>query len=257
MLGGDSILSETLYQTGELAARHFAFIQHIRITASLAQPTPFHQMFNGFARRGRLLMLFTQNIDGLETRLSHLRTERPLRLEGGGSVNTLELHGNANFMYCSKCSFLDTIQLDLFYGETLPSCPECVMNSEREAKTPNPKRTRNPGWLKPWVLLYYHGDRDLQADAISSVIKDVIAQVKQSTKEDPAPPPPCLIVGGTRLNVPGAESALKRLSTAVREAKGEVIWISTTTIKKELEPFFTIILKGTCDQLAKEAGYTV
>ena len=42
------------------------------------QPTKFHEMINGFAKDGRLLRLYTQNIDGLDTQLPYLSTNVPL-----------------------------------------------------------------------------------------------------------------------------------------------------------------------------------
>ncbi|KAI5285877.1 hypothetical protein KEM55_000476, partial [Ascosphaera atra] len=71
--------------------------------ASGAQPTLFHHLMATLAKEGRLLRLYTQNVDGIETSLPPLKTEVPLDTKPPWP-KTIQLHGGLDVMVCQKCS---------------------------------------------------------------------------------------------------------------------------------------------------------
>lgn len=77
----------------------FSYMYH-RIQA--ASPTQFHRVLEAIAEEGHLHRLYTQNIDGLDTRLTPLRTQIPLPLKGPWP-RTIPLQHIA-FVYTSQAS---------------------------------------------------------------------------------------------------------------------------------------------------------
>ena len=244
-LGGKAILSEAVYRNEAMLARYHTLVRHLCNQAARAQPTLFHEMFNGFARRGHLLHLFTMNIDGLETRLPFLYTDRPLRTTPGSPPNTSEIHGNTHYQYCTKCRLVSDIRLLQFVGGRPPPCPNCEAEIELNTKERGKRASRTPGALRPWILLYGHDEEGLQASQLTKLITSVSKQK-----------PDLFIVGGTALTNEGAMNIVEEISNAVHQRKGLVVWISNEAPKSKFIKHFDIIVKGTCDQFAELAGYT-
>ncbi len=76
-----------------------------------AKPTLAHKILAGWERKGGLIGIVTQNIDGLHQR--------------AGSLNVIELHGSIWRVKCTSCDR----RYDLGFGnipkEELPRCEEC------------------------------------------------------------------------------------------------------------------------------------
>ena len=88
------------------------------------QPNPAHRIIaqweKEFAQRGGKVVVFTQNIDGYH-RLA-------------GSSNVLEIHGSLKELFCIKCSWKTSLdlqnpsaleQLQEFVRDAVPTCPKC------------------------------------------------------------------------------------------------------------------------------------
>lgn len=81
-----------------------------------AKPNVAHLALAELERRGILLGLITQNIDGLHTSA------------GTSSARLVELHGTAHHVYCLTCGARtprDEISARLDAGESIPACARC------------------------------------------------------------------------------------------------------------------------------------
>jgi NAD-dependent deacetylase len=81
-----------------------------------ARPNPAHLALVELERRGQLLAVVTQNIDGLHHRAGH----EPERV--------IELHGNAHGVRCLTCDMLasrDAVHERVIAGEEEPPCVDC------------------------------------------------------------------------------------------------------------------------------------
>ena len=81
-----------------------------------AEPNPGHYALTGLERRRKLLLLITQNVDGLH----HEAGSDPERI--------VEIHGTAKHVGCMSCTYRAPMQevLDrVRQGEDDPDCPDC------------------------------------------------------------------------------------------------------------------------------------
>lgn len=197
------------------------------------KPTPFHECLNSVSKESRLLRLYTQNIDCLETSLPHLSTKTPLEAPW---PQTVQLHGTINTMNCSKCHWISEFDPKVFDGcATVPECPECVeMESVRIIAG---KRSQGIGRLRPKIVLYNEFNPD--AEAIGKV-----------TEADLSSRPDGLIVVGTTLKIPGVRRMVRELAQSVHAAKGATVWMNIDDppqiSKREFEGCFDLVVKGDC-----------
>jgi NAD-dependent deacetylase len=81
-----------------------------------AAPNPAHEAIVTLERQGKLLLVVTQNIDGLHQRAG-LAPER-----------VVELHGNGQWVVCIDCDARtprEAIQAELIAGTEVPHCARC------------------------------------------------------------------------------------------------------------------------------------
>jgi len=81
-----------------------------------ARPNPAHLVLVELERRGQLLAVVTQNIDGLHLTAGH------------ASERVIELHGNAHGVRCLMCdaaSEREAVQARVLDGEEEPACRDC------------------------------------------------------------------------------------------------------------------------------------
>lgn len=208
-----------------------------------AKPTAFHHMLATIAQEDRLLRLYSQNVDGIDTSMEPLRTHTPLAKEDGKWPRTVQLHGGLEKMVCSKCHELSAFDHALFDGPIAPSCPRCEeINDIRTIH--EGKRSHGIGRLRPRMVLYNEHNPD--DEAIGTV-----------TKEDLRKRPDAVIVVGTTLKVPGVRRIVREMCATVRNRRGGVtIWINNDPppVSKDLEDCWDIVVKGTSDQVAKHAA---
>lgn len=209
-----------------------------------AKPTAFHHMLATIASEDRLLRLYSQNVDSIDTALDPLKTSVPLRKnEDGKWPRTVQLHGGLDKMVCSKCHELSDFDADLFSGPTPPPCSRCEEVNDIRTNHEG-KRSHGIGRLRPRMVLYNEANPD--ETAIGSV-----------TSDDLRKRPDAVIVAGTTLKVPGVKRIVKEMCATVRNRRGGVaIWINTDLppVVQELKDCFDIVVQATCDEVANRAA---
>lgn len=208
-----------------------------------AKPTAFHHMLATIAHEDRLLRLYSQNVDGIDTGLEPLRTRTPLAKVDGKWPRTVQLHGGLEKMVCSKCHELSNLEPDLFDGPIAPLCNNCTQINDIRTIHEG-KRSHGIGRLRPRMVLYNEHNPD--DEAIGTV-----------TKEDLRKRPDAVIVVGTTLKVPGVRRIVREMCATVRDRRGGVtIWINNDPppVSKDLEDCWDIVVQGTSDEVAKHAA---
>ena len=207
-----------------------------------AKPTMFHEMLATLASENRLLRLYTQNVDGIDTSLEPLATKVPLENKGPWP-KTIQLHGSLEKMVCTKCNKLSPFEADLFSGPIPPECTQCVENDQIRTDVAG-KRSHGIGKLRPRMVLYNESNPD--DEAIGAVVK---ADLHKS--------PDAVIVVGTSMEIPGVKRMVREMCGTVRDKRGGVaIWINRgpPPIGKEFEDCWDLIVAGDCDQVAQRAN---
>ena len=242
---GQDLFDASVYKDNQSTALFHSMVSNMSRMTKAAKPTAFHHMLATMAKEGRLLRLYTQNVDGLDTCLNPLQTRIPLtKDEDGKWPRTVQLHGGLEKMVCSKCHELSDFQAELFDGAIPPLCPRCEEVNDIRTNHEG-KRSHGVGRLRPRMVLYNeHNPDDL---AIGSVMR-----------EDLRRRPDAVIVVGTTVKIPGVKRILKEMSGIVRDRKdgGLAIWIN-----QELPPAtdgikdcFDIIVQSPCDEVANRAA---
>jgi NAD-dependent histone deacetylase SIR2 len=209
-----------------------------------AKPTEFHHMLATIAKEDRLLRLYSQNVDGIDTSIEPLQTSVPLRKDEHGKwPRTVQLHGGLGKMVCSKCHELSDFDANLFSGPVPPLCPRCEEINDIRTNHEG-KRSHGIGRLRPRMVLYNEHNPD-----------DVA--IGKVTQDDLRRRPDAVIVAGTTLKVPGVRRIVREMCGVVRDRRGGVaIWINNDPppVAKDLEDCFDIIVQGPCDEVAKHAA---
>lgn len=207
-----------------------------------ARPTAFHQMLATLAKEGRLMRLYTQNVDGIDTSLPPLVTSIPLSMKGPWP-RTIQLHGGLEKMVCSKCNHLAEFEAALFEGPLPPPCNACT-ETDKVRTYHAGKRSHGIGRLRPRIVLYNEHNPD--AEAIGTVVSsDLRAR------------PDALIVVGTSMKIPGVRRIVREMCGVVRGRKGGLtVWINQDSppTGKEFENCWDLVVKGACDEVAFRAN---
>ncbi|KXT06075.1 hypothetical protein AC578_1367, partial [Pseudocercospora eumusae] len=209
-----------------------------------AKPTAFHHMLATIAQEDRLLRLYSQNVDGIDTSMDPLKTSVPLKKNDANKwPRTVQLHGGLDYMVCSKCHELSDLDPSLFDGPVPPLCSRCEEINDIRTNHEG-KRSHGIGRLRPRMVLYNEHNPD--DEAIGAV-----------TKDDLRKRPDAVIVVGTTLKVPGVRRIVREMCATVRDRRGGVaIWINSDPppIAKDLEDCWDIIVQGPCDEVARHAA---
>ncbi|KAF2173212.1 hypothetical protein M409DRAFT_62785 [Zasmidium cellare ATCC 36951] len=209
-----------------------------------AKPTAFHHMLATIAQEGRLLRLYSQNVDGIDTSLDPLKTSVPLQKDSENKwPRTVQLHGGLDKMVCSKCHELSDLDPKRFDGPVPPLCQTCEEINDIRTNYEG-KRSHGIGRLRPRMVLYNEHNPD--DEAIGAV-----------TKDDLRKRPDAVIVVGTTLKVPGVRRIVREMCATVRDRRGGVtIWINNDPppVAKDLEDCWDIIVEGPSDAVAKHAA---
>lgn len=206
-----------------------------------AKPTPFHHMLATLAEEGRLLRLYTQNVDGIDTAIEPLSTTVPLNKKGPWP-KTIQLHGGLNKMVCSKCGHLSDFNGALFEGPEPPSCPECETNDG--VRIAGGLRSHGIGRLRPRMVLYNEFNPD--EEAIGAVSH---ADLKSR--------PDAVIVVGTSLKVPGIRRLAKEMCSVTRGRRGGfTAWINydPEPVGIDVKDCWDLVVRGECDDVARHVG---
>ena len=194
-----------------------------------AQPTPFHHLLRALDDRGKLLRVYTQNIDALESKsgltfgvpeIGGPRGKPKSKAGPSASQETpgrlpsppleiprcIPLHGTLGTMHCVSCTHVFPLRdhLEHLNSGIPPYCPECTTLEKVRQMTG--KRSRGVGKLRPSVVLYNEDHKD----------GEHVGEVVRKDLTGSSPRADLLLVVGTSLRVPGTKRIVREFSKAVR-----------------------------------------
>ena len=238
---GKQLFDASVYQTDASTSSFHDMVRSLSEQASAAKPTEFHHMLAKLASDGRLMRLYTQNVDEIDTTMPPLETKVPLSTKGPWP-RTVQLHGGLKKMVCLKCHNIFEFQPALFNGAEAPPCNSCI-EADKIRTDHAGKRSHGIGRLRPRIVLYNEHNPD--QDAIGAVMS---ADLKTR--------PDAVIVVGTSMKIPGVKRFVRELCGVVRDRRdGMAVWINPDPppTGKEFENCWDLIVEGDCDQVASHA----
>ncbi|KAJ4353409.1 uncharacterized protein N0V89_005138 [Didymosphaeria variabile] len=238
---GKELFDASVYQNDSSTSNFHEMVRTLSQQTKNAEPTAFHHLLATLAHEGRLLRLYTQNVDGIDTSLPPLKTQVPLPKKNPWP-KTVQLHGSLEYMVCSKCHTVSEFDSEIFDGPAPPACPSC--HSDDLARQAVDKRSHGVGRLRPRMVLYNEHNPDDEA-------------IGACSKADLRTRPDAVIVVGTTLKVPGVRRIVREMCATVRDRKdGVTIWINNEPEPKikELENIWDLIIQGPCDEVARQAA---
>ncbi|EXJ85012.1 hypothetical protein A1O3_05687 [Capronia epimyces CBS 606.96] len=239
---GKMLFDASVYRDDHSTSSFHEMVRKLSKMAENAKPSAFHRFLARLSVEGRLLRLYTQNVDGLETSLPPLATQVPLSHKAPWP-QTIQLHGGLEKMMCQKCRHVSDFQAHLFDGPTPPLCPQCVA-ADTLRTTHAGKRSHGVGRLRPRIVLYNEHNPD--DEAIGAV-----------TRADFRTRPDAVIVVGTSMKIPAVRRIVHEMCQIVRDRReGTTIWLNRDPVPpgKDLENCWDLIVKGDCDDVARLAG---
>ncbi|KAJ3470666.1 hypothetical protein MRS44_000765 [Fusarium solani] len=175
----------------------------------------FHKM------EGRLLRLYSQNIDCIDTSMKPLATNIPLNPKGPWPA-TIQLHGSLEKMVCTKCGQLQPFDGSVFDGAEAPLCGACVVDDQVRTAHAG-KRSHGIGRLRPRFVLYNEFNPD--EEAIGNV-----------SSADLKARPDAVLVVGTTLKIPGTRRLVKEMCQVARGRRdGITAWINLDSEPKGVD----------------------
>ena len=212
-------------------------INEMRIKIKAAEPTPFHRLMGKFAEDGRLLRLYTQNVDGFDIDMPSLA-----KTEGGANrwPIAIPLHGRLDTLFCERCLQTYPFDRSLFQNETVTAqCDGCLKFPvrTRSGRTSAPAR---PSLLRP-RMLFYDDLLDLDVDLIDAAFNFDMQQTVDT-----------VLVVGTSLtsDVQGARNMVRRLCDPDCGGRKHTIWINPQPPPEDLETLFNIVILARSDFVA-------
>lgn len=239
---GKDLFSANVYRDDNSTSQFHDMVRSLHRDTKAAQPTQFHHLVARLAKEGRLLRLYSQNVDGIDTSLPPLKTEVPLPMKAPWP-NTIQLHGGLEKMVCTKCATLSDFDPDLFDGADPPNCQMCEESDFARTEIAG-KRSHGVGRLRPRMVLY--DERNPDEEAIG---KCSVADLRRR--------PDCIIVVGTTLKIPGVRRIVEQMCKTVRDHKhGLSVWVNNDPepAGPAFKDCWDIIVKGTSDQVADHAS---
>ncbi|KAJ9607857.1 hypothetical protein H2200_007936 [Cladophialophora chaetospira] len=238
---GKQLFDAAVYKDDDSTSAFHNMVRKLSKLSADAQPTIFHNFLARLAVEGRLLRLYTQNVDCLESSLPPLATQVPLNHKAPWP-KTIQLHGGLEKMMCQKCRHISDFEADLFNGATPPLCPQCVAADALRTALAG-KRSHGVGKLRPRIVLYHEHNPD--DEAIGAV-----------TTADIKTRPDCVIVVGTSMQIPAVRRIVHEMCQIVRDRReGTTVWINRDPVPrgKDLEDCWDLIVTGDCDEVARMA----
>ncbi|RKO83101.1 DHS-like NAD/FAD-binding domain-containing protein, partial [Blyttiomyces helicus] len=240
---GRDLFDASLFMDPASTSLFYSFIAELKIRSASATATRTHMFLRALRDAGKLLRVYTQNIDGLELRdtcglvsqtcLGQSVDAKTLRT----GVEVVQLHGDLDHVKCFLCNALLDMEegwLDEFAEGSAPPCPKCEETAM--VRSAAGKRTQTVGRLRPNIILYNepHPSGDQIADFASHDVKKR---------------PDLLIVMGTSLKVDGLKTLVKDMARKVHELeRGRVIFINATEVGvKEWGDVFDFHILGSTD----------
>ena len=239
---GKQLFDAGVYRDAESTSTFHTMVREMSTMSADAQPTSFHHLVARLAHEGRLMRLYTQNVDGLENKLEPLRTEVPLSTKAPWP-KTIQLHGGLEKMICSKCRTTSEFNAELFDQDLPPNCAECQALDHTRTEVAG-KRSHGIGRLRPRMTLYNETGPD--DDAIGAC-----SSFDLKTRPD------CILVVGTTLSVPGVRRIVREMCGIVRDRRdGLSVWVNLDPepAGKDLENAWDLVVTGKADDLADKAA---
>ena len=227
-----------MYRDDSATSNFHTMVRQLSHLTKTAKPTAFHHMLATLAEEGRLMRLYSQNVDGIDTALEPLKTVIPLSRKGPWP-KTIQLHGGLEKMVCQKCGHLEVFDGSLFDGPEPPPCPECATNDE--IRRIGGLRGHGVGKLRPRMVLYNEFNPDEEAIGAVSA-----ADLKSR--------PDAVIVVGTTLKVPGIRRLAKELCAVARDRRdGFTAWINCDPEPPgvEFKDSWDMVIQGESDEVAR------
>ncbi|TVY60791.1 NAD-dependent protein deacetylase hst4 [Lachnellula suecica] len=238
---GKQLFDASVYKNDSSTSSFHDMVRELAHQTQNAKPSPFHHMLATLAEEGRLLRLYSQNVDGIDTSLEPLATKVPLNLKGPWP-KTIQLHGGLKKMVCQKCGNLSDFDGALFEGPEPPPCQEC---EEADcARMAAGLRSHGVGRLRPRMVLYNEFNPD--GEAIGAVSH---ADIKSR--------PDAVIVVGTSLKVPGVRRLAREICAVTRDRRGGfTAWINTDPepVGADMKDCWDMVVRADCDEIAHHVG---
>lgn len=241
---GKDLFDASVYRDANSTSSFHTMVSSMSRMTKDAKPTTFHHMLATLAQEGRLLRLYSQNVDGIDTALEPLKTRIPLtKDENGKWPKTVQVHGGLDKMVCNKCSTLSDFDADLFDGPIAPICGNCEEVNEIRTNIEG-KRSHGIGRLRPRMVLYNEHNPDDEA-------------IGKVASEDLRRRPDAIIVVGTTLKIPGVQRIVREMCGVVRSRKdGMAIWINNDPPPSgpQYSECWDLVVRGTADAVANHAA---
>lgn len=235
---GKQLFDAAVYKDADSTSQFHEMVRKLSNMSQCAKPTNFHHMLARLATEGRLLRLYTQNVDGLETQMPPLGTEVPLPHKGPWP-QTVQLHGGLEKMMCQKCREIMDFDAQLFAGSETPACPRCRETDDFRTNDLG-RRSHGIGRLRPRIVLYNEANPD--DEAIGAV-----------SAADMRTRPDAIVVVGTSMKIPGVRRIVSEMCKIVRGRRdGTTVWINPDPepTGPQFEDCWDLIVKGDSDQVA-------
>ncbi|KAF9790971.1 DHS-like NAD/FAD-binding domain-containing protein [Thelephora terrestris] len=226
---GRDLFDASVFKAEDTTALFYQMIAQLARMSESAEPTPFHQLLRVLDDRGKLLRVYTQNIDALELK-SGLTFGVPdvgvprgkPKSKAGPSASQdmpgrlpspppeiprcIPLHGTLDTMHCVSCTHVFPLRdhLEHLNSGIPPGCPECT--TLEKVRQMSGKRSRGVGKLRPSVVLYNEDHKD--GEHVGEVVRKDLTGI--------SPRADLLLVVGTSLRVPGTKRIVREFSKAVR-----------------------------------------
>ncbi|KAI1504606.1 DHS-like NAD/FAD-binding domain-containing protein [Biscogniauxia marginata] len=235
---GKHLFDASVYKHDDTTSSFHTMVRDLSHLTRNAKPTPFHHLIASLAKEGRLLRLYTQNVDGLDTSMPPLSTTVPLNPKAPWP-KTIQLHGGLEKMVCSKCSEISQFDGSLFEGPEAPLCKGCK-ETDNVRTAHAGKRSHGIGRLRPRMVLYNEYNPD--EESIANVVR---ADIRSK--------PDAVIVVGTSMKIPGVRNMVKDMCRVTRERRdGITAWINLDTepTGADLKNCWDLVVRGKCDDVA-------
>ncbi|KAH9903965.1 DHS-like NAD/FAD-binding domain-containing protein [Xylariomycetidae sp. FL2044] len=235
---GKHLFDASVYKHNDTTSSFHDMVRDLSQLTKNAQPTKFHHMIASLANEGRLLRLYTQNVDGLDTSMEPLATTVPLNSKGPWP-KTIQLHGGLGKMVCSKCNEISDFDGKLFEGPEAPLCKGCE-ETDNVRTSHAGKRSHGVGRLRPRMVLYNEYNPD--EEAIANVVR---ADIRSR--------PDAVIVVGTSMKIPGVRNMTKDMCRVARGRKdGITAWINLDAepAGADFKDCWDLVVRGKCDDVA-------
>lgn len=242
-VSGKDLFDASVFNSEHTTSLFCQMIAQLAELSQAAEPTAFHQILKVLDERGKLLRVYTQNIDAIEQKCglsfgvpvfeekrSTKRSKGTIGVSPGEQdcsdasssekqtphlptdfPRSIPLHGTLQMLHCQTCTHsfpLKDYLRFLAVGQP-PQCPECIsMETTRQLIG---KRARGIGRLRPSVVLYNEDHKD--GEGVGEVVrKDLMGSSKGKGRSGAD----LLLVVGTSLRVTGTKRMVREFSKAVR-----------------------------------------